>query len=280
MKNVGKKKTTKTWIERIAAHPVIIIAGLASLAVAVVALIVMIVFFFASQTERDLVYAVNPIKTTVVKMGQASGLEVRHNGGELGDVDITAAQVAVWNSGDDSIRKENILREVVIYTDPPVKILEVSIVKYSREFEITYFSVLESRELMDKGRVPISWNILERDDGASIQLIYLGSPEISIYVDGLIEGSGEIKKVGRELKIKTPIEQVRSEQRAAWFLIGFGVLVLVLVIFMAREALKDWREDRKLAIFEIVVLVVMVGSFSVGVWYTVGAGPLGPPFGF
>ena len=116
-----------SWTEKISKHPLVI---LASLAVTIIGLVVMIVLFFVSQTSRELVYAVNPVRTEVVTMGQATGLQIIHNGVDLGDVDITAAKIAIWNSGKESIRKENILKDIIIKTDPSVPILEVSIVKY------------------------------------------------------------------------------------------------------------------------------------------------------
>lgn len=272
-----KKEKGLTWIERMAKHPLILLAGLV---VAVIALVVMVVLFFWSQTERELVYAVNPVKTRVVTMGQSTELEIRYEGVELGDVDITAAQIAIWNAGEESIRRENILKEVVICTDPAVEILEVSIVKHSREFEVTELTVLDQPELIKTGRVSISWSILEKNDGASIQLIYLGSPDVDIMVEGLIESSGSIERVGREVKIKTPIEQVRSEESGRWFLLPAAIFLFVAAIYFSREVIRDWKKDRKMAIFELIVLISYVGIIAFSIWYAIGRGPFGPPFGY
>ncbi len=255
----------------------ILIAGLV---VAVVALIVMIVLFFVSQTERELVYAVNPVKTRIVTMGQATGLEISYKGLEIGDSDVTAAQVAIWNSGDESIRKENVLKEATIYTDPPSKILEAFIVNSNRELEITNFSLMASRELMENGKVAVSWNILEKDDGASIQLIYLGSPEVEIKVEGLIEGSGDIKRVGRELKIKTPAEQFKSAQTPWWVYLYFFLVVAAMSYFIVPDVYKSLKARQKSSIFGILMMVIMWGFFGFSVWNFMSQGPMVPPFGF
>lgn len=270
-------KKKRTWLNKIGGHPAIV---LATLILAVIAIIVTIVLFFVSQTERELVYAVNPVKTRVVTMGQATGLEVTHNRVELGDVDVTAAQVAIWNSGDESIRKENILKEVVIYTNPSVRILEASISNSSRELDILKFYIIESPELLEIGEVPVSWDILEKDDGASVQLIYLGPPEVEILVDGLIEGSGFVKRVGRDVKIKSPIEQVKSEEKGRWVLLPPTFFLLIAFIYMSREFVKDWRKNRKFAIFELIISILFLGMILVSLWYIIGKGPFGPPFGF
>lgn len=277
MRKSDKENKTVTLVDRIGKHPFIIFAGFV---ITVIALIVMIVLFFISQTERELVYAVNPVKTRVVTMGQATGLEVTHNRVELGDVDITVAQVGIWNSGDESIRKENILKEVVIYTKPSVRILEASVSNSSRELDILKFNIIESPELLEIGKVPVSWNILEKDDGASVQLIYLGPPEVEILVEGLIEGSGFVKKVGRDVKIKSPIEQVKSEEKGRWVLLPSTLFMLIAFIYMSRGFVKDWVQDRKSAIFELILSIIFLGMISASLWYIIGMGPFGPPFEF
>ena len=274
------KGKTQTWMERVAKHPLIM---LSSLGVAVVALLVMVLLFFISQDERELVYAINPIKTRVAIAGQATGLELLHQGVRLGSVDITAAQVAIWNSGDGSIKKENILKGVEISTNPPVRILEASIVKSSRDLEITHFGMLESRESMDQGKVSISWDILEKDDGASIQLIYLGLPEVDIKVEGLIEGVGEIKRVGPRVKIKTPAEQFESAKTPWWIIIALIIGVGATTLAVVKTFIIDIKRKKKhttfmiFGIFIILALWLLVG-FSL--WDIFGKGPMEPPFGF
>ena len=270
-------KEKRPWLNKIGGHPIIV---LATLILAIIAIIVTIVLFFISQTERELVYAVNPVKTRVVTMGQATGLEVTHNGVELGDVDITVAQVAIWNSGDESIKKENVLKEVVIYTEPSVRILEASISNSSRDLDILQFNIIESPELLEIGKVPVSWDILEKGDGASVQLIYQGSPEVEILVEGLIEGSGVVKRVGRDIKIKTPAEQFKSAQTPWWFyLYLFGMVAFVSYAFL-KDFTKIWKKRRKWAFGGIIFIVVMWCGVSLISWYYISSGPLIPPFGF
>ncbi|MBA7698569.1 hypothetical protein ES703_107247 [subsurface metagenome] len=239
----------------------------------------MIVLFFVSQTSRELVYAVNPVRTEVVTMGQATGLQIIHNGVDLGDVDITAAKIAIWNSGKESIRKENILKDIIIKTDPSVPILEVSIVKYYRDADVTGFSILESKELLGTGKVPLSWRILEKNDGACIQLIYLGSTDVNINVEGLIEGSGEVGSVDTNVEIESPDEQVRSDRRAKWIFIGvlftYAIISFVGVYIFFKDA-KNWKER----IFPILLAIQGTGLLGVVVWYIIVRVPSVPPFGF
>ncbi len=73
MGSSNKKKTRPSWLNKVAEHPLLV---LACFVLAVVGIVVMIVLFFMAQTERELVYAVNPVETEVVSTGKATGLEI------------------------------------------------------------------------------------------------------------------------------------------------------------------------------------------------------------
>lgn len=265
-----------SFIEKISKHPVLILTGWAG---TMIALLGMVVLFSISQTSRELVYAVSPIRTEVVSMGQATRLQIMHDGVDLGNVDITAAKIAIWNSGEESIRTENILKDIIIQTDPIVPIFEVSIVKYYRDADVTGFSILESKELLGTGKVPVSWHILERNDGACIQLIYLGSTDVNINVEGLIEGIGEVGSVDTNINIRSPDEQVRRNRTLKWIFIGvlftYAIISFIGVpIFF--KGTKNWK-DR---IFPILLAIQGTGLLGVAVWYVIAQVPSVPPFGF
>lgn len=233
------------------------------------------VFFgLSSQAERELVYAVNPVRTAVVTAGQASELAVFHEGEPLGSVDVTAAQVAIWNAGGQSIREENVLENVVICTDPPVQILEASIRQCSRE--VTGFTLVETPELLASGRVPVSWYILEKNDGASVQLIYVGTQDVNFRVEGVIEGSPEIRDVELGVSIKTPQAQI-SEQRSSRALFGIAALVFGLITVTAFAVCvirRKWREYWLITLGPLPTFVI----FTVA--YFLYSARLWPPFGF
>lgn len=237
-------------------------------------IILAVFFYLGSQTERELVYAVNPIRTTVVTAGQATELAVLHKGEPLGSVDVTAAQVAIWNAGKQSIREENILEDVVIFTDPPVSILEVAIRQCSRE--VTGFTLIETPESLASGRVSVSWHILEENDGASVQLIYVGTQEVCFRVEGVIEGLRGIKDVELGVEIKTPLEQMREQESRRW---GYGIIALIsglmvvaaFTVFMIRRQLREYWP----------VTISFLPLFGVSVWqYFSISARLWPPFGF
>lgn len=276
MGSSNKKKTGPSWLNKVAEHPLIV---LACLTVAVVGIIVMFVLFFLAQTERDLVYSVNPVRTEVVSSEKGTGLEIIHNGEELGGVDITVAQIAIWNAGDESIRKENVLRDVIIVTDPPVRILEASVVKYYRAEDITGVSVLISQELLNTGKVGVSWRILEKNDGVSIQVMYVGAPDVHFGVEGLIEGCGEVRSVDAGIEIKSPDEQVEKEKRSRWVYIGLALFYSVTMLIGSYMFFK-MADNRGEKIFSILLGIAGLGAVGISIWAIIFKVADVPPFGF
>ena len=95
-----------------------------------------IYFYIQSDKKRDLASYVNPAQAVVVKTGESSNLHVffgNHEPSHELTSDVTAAQIAIWNEGNESIRPDNVLKQVVIRTNPSVPILEASIRKKSRD---------------------------------------------------------------------------------------------------------------------------------------------------
>jgi len=248
--------------------------GLVGLLIGVVGVALAVFFYLSSQTERELVYAVNPVRTAVVTAGRATELAVLHRGQPLGDVDVTAAQVAIWNAGTQSIRQENVLQDIVIFTVPSVPILEVSIRERSRD--VTGFALVETPEWLAQGIVPVSWRILEGNDGASVQLIYQGRQEVQVCVRGVIEGTAGVKEARLGVTIKTPEEQLRgqSRMRQVWGILAllFGIItILSIVVVLIRP--RQWRD--------LLNIIFALGLFGAATWqyFSISTG-LWPPFGF
>jgi hypothetical protein len=84
---------------------------------------------------------------------------------------------------------------------------------------------------LQKGRVTTDWDILERNDGGIIQLIYAGKPDVHIQVEGVIEGQPSVDLVEFSGTIKSPYEQYESE-RSEYRLLGFLLLLLGLLLIL------------------------------------------------
>lgn len=201
-------------------HPVFItLAAVASL----ISVPLSVYFYFAAKERPELTYYTHPVKATVVRSGQASRITAIFDNKPV-QTDITAAQVAIWNQGRKSIRKDQVLKPVVIRTGDGSPILEATIRKESRD--VTQLSL--GTEEIQKGRLTVLWNILEQNDGGVIQLIYAGNTDVPIIVDGVIEGQTQINRLEFGGKIMTPYEQYEADKTDYK---GIGILTLVLAGF-------------------------------------------------
>jgi len=218
--------TTGSTLRRFFSNPLVGAAG----SVASIAGLLLATYFYKEGKEApQLTFYVHPVRAVVLQAGQASRLSARFDN-ELVRSDITAVQVAVWNRGKLAIRQDRVLKPVVILTMNHAPILEAQIRKSTRE--VTELS-LNTTDL-EKGRVTVSWRILEQNDGGVIQLIYAGGPSVAIRVDGAIEGQKEIAQLVFPRTIRSAEEQflatVRGPRTLGSVMLAVGILFVLIGI--------------------------------------------------
>ena len=123
-----------------------------------------------------------PAKTVIVREGQLSRLSVTLDGKPI-TTDLTAAQVTIWNDGNQSIRREHVLEPMALRTPAGVRIVDVAIRKVSRslvhpELDKTKF---------ENGEVDVSWNILEGYDWIDLQITYAGPTSAGVTGSAVVE---------------------------------------------------------------------------------------------
>ena len=252
---------------RFFANPIVGILG----ALASIIGVPLAIYFYVQATHfREVVYYVNPAQAIVVKSGEVSRLRVLVGDRELKS-DVTTAQIAIWNRGNESLKQENMLTPLTIRTIPAVPILEVKIRTRSRD---AIGMAIDETHLED-GTVGISWKILEQGDGGVIQLVYAGSPDkTKIALAGVIEGQREIHQLQYSGTILSIAEQVRVQHRFvyfAWLLVAISVLSLAFTIFL-------WREEPRR--FNWVALLASVFLLAVSIYVFITSRVPDPPFGF
>jgi hypothetical protein len=181
------------------------------------------------------------VKATIVRSGEASSLSANFQGKAI-TTDVTAAQVALWNEGRQSIKRDNVLRPVTIFTQDGSAILEATLRKSTRDVTQLTLNVDDAA----KGRVQILWNILEHNDGGVIQLVYAGKTDVRIQADGIIEGQPQIRELQFGGRIKSPYEQYESERwdyRYLGYLLFLLTGLMILAIAGLRKAKKNERES-------------------------------------
>ena len=222
------------------------IVGIIGWLATIIGLVLTIYFYVEGKENRDLTYYVNPVKAVLVRSGQASRLSASFDDKTV-ETDITAAQIALWNQGKLAIKKDNILKSVVIYTDKQIPILEATIRKSSRDVN----GISLGTENIRQGSITISWNILERNDGCVIQLIYAGDTNTQLLIDGVIEGQDKIRQLTFAGKIRSPDEQFSSRRRAnqylGFFVLSMGVFLVLLCVPLFLIRRRRRIRDKSLA---------------------------------
>lgn len=226
--------------------------------------ILSIYFYIQSEKKRDLAYYVNPAQAVVVKTGESSNLHVffgNHEPSHELTSDVTAAQIAVWNEGNESIRPDNVLRQVSIRTNPSVPILEASIRKKSRDV----VNVTLDQSHLNDGVVGVQWNILEQDDEVIIQIVYAGPPTNQIQASGVIEGQGDIRQlrdVGQNQNKNVSVKPYSPKQLGTFFF-AVALIMAIIGVFLGigKERSPSTPPPHIFAVMAIVFAVL--GMFSI-----------------
>jgi len=157
-----------------------------SFLLAVVGIIIAVYFYNLSKEERELKYYLDPVRTIIYRNTQVSDIEIYVNKVKR-NIDMTAVQIALWNSGEKSIKSENILENIIIKSEPEVEIVDVLLKKVSRP-NIVKMSYL--KDDFNDGKIKLNWLIMEKNDGVLLQIIYFGDENVNFLVIGTIEGQG------------------------------------------------------------------------------------------
>lgn len=183
-----------------------------------------IYFYFAQSRERILSFDRSHEPLVVVKAGEATEISVSYRDTPITS-DVTATQVSVWNAGKESIKREHILKPVVIKTLNNCRILEAKIQKSVRSVSEVDLDTSQ----MAKGEIGLSWKILERNDGALIQLIYEGTPAIELRATSVIEGQGDVNVALKPAPIRKKPEDSRRDMAKVEMVAGIFFAVLTCV---------------------------------------------------
>jgi len=196
-----------------------------------------IFFYFLSIQTPNLTYFVNPIRTSIVKQTNTSGLSILYNNTPL-NTDVSSLQIALWNAGRRPIERNDILSPIQISLGSNTKILEATTVHTSRD--VTAFSIKNDSKL--PGTIDVDWRILENGDGGVIQVIYAGKSSINPKISGTIIGQKSISTVNYSYSIPSPEEQLH---RSSKFDLITGTIFILLSILYTAFKLLTWIQSSR-----------------------------------
>jgi hypothetical protein len=264
------------------------IFGTLSFIIALFSLALMVHFYSVGKLKKDLKFYSHPIKIEIAKSGYSAPLEIFYNNEKVNE-DITAFQIAIWNDGKLPIEESDILEGIILSTDPKTPILDASIKKVTRD--VINLS-LDKQHYRD-GYIPISWRILEKNDGGIIQVIIAGKPTVQPSIRGIIKGQGSIEMLGLSIKVKGPDEQYISDinliiylRKWIWtfpFLISFIVLIVSFMAFVVRyrDIKKSIQALRYAKTYTMTMfLMMLVVAIIIYLYLSLFVQTKVPPFSF
>ncbi len=258
----SKPPESTNSVKRFFSKPIVAIVGSIS---GVIGIILSVSFYLASRTSPDLIYCVDSARAAVVRANQSSRLHIELDG-EVVKKDVTAAQIIIWNDGEESIRGKNLLSPFVVKTGPLNPIIEADIQKVTRGV----VGLRLDKSKIGEGQLGVDWTILEQGDGAMLQLIYFGDDQTSITASGTVEQQGDV----RELEDRKEVIEIGALGQVA-FLFFFFFVIMVSMIASWEELQKTRSFSSKVFILVQIVLVAMVAIYIYYWW----AEP-SPPFRF
>jgi len=141
------------------------------LATAIAGVLAAYYFYRVSVQERVPTFLIDPITATIIDSSgpNLSDLTVLYKGKPVGQRNVAAVRIYFWNAGRMPIRREDVLKPVQCVLRDDAEILDARVLRSSRD--VTGFKIIPSANPTDN-RVLFDFDILEKDDGAAIQVIY------------------------------------------------------------------------------------------------------------
>lgn len=181
-----------------------------------------------------------------------------------------------------TIKGEEILSPIVISTEAGQQILEARVRKTSRPL----INLTIDTARIDQGKVLVAWRILEKGDGAVIQLIYAGDQEVALRVSGSVVGQSNPIELAYSGKLRSPEEQYSRSARIDRILgivvLGASLILFVpwLVLLVLRRRLRSAEASFLPMLTVRMALVAGCVSVGTGLWMLFRSRQPGPPFGF
>jgi hypothetical protein len=163
-------------------------------------------FYYDGLKEREPTFIVDPIVSTIVdkELVKDKPLKILNSKGIEITQDVNVLTFYFFNQGNESIRQENILSDLTLSLPINCEILDYKILKVSRD--VSKIRLLKNDSI--KNSISINFKILEKSDGFTGQIIYLGGKENRLALRGEIEGVKQVftnVKTFNSFKLSSPL---------------------------------------------------------------------------
>jgi len=213
----------------------------------------------AVKVREPLYYVGNRATIVDGSVSTPSPIKVLYNGKPVGESEsVIATTVYFWNTGKQPIKPDDLLEPISIQLGGSSEILETRLLRVTRD--VTEFASSNKQENSESAKhvVPISFRILEQNDGGAIQIIYAGKADAPITVAGTIVEAGSPKQFETYKAIAEHPPNARKIFSVVAVSMGLSLLVGALLAVLMSTQRPGWSSLKYAALFVVVNFVGML----------------------
>lgn len=209
-----------------------------------------IYFYQISKKEREPYFIIKPTRIGIIDHDRLSETQlrvVRKDGSEI-EGNVSVVQFYLWNAGKEPIKKSNILEPLTIaLQEPNIEIIDYRILEISRKVvnpSLIRDPINSTRKLI------FSFDIMEKGDGISCQIIFKGNKNAELNISGTIEGA---KRINTKIPLSVKFPKI--------FLIILAALSYYLLVMNKKtsQIIPDKINTIKINVFKITIIIVYIG---------------------
>lgn len=187
------------------------------------------IYLFSAGLERpDITFLVSGSRGILYQKNPQSSLKLSFDDKPI-DSDVYIAQIAIWNRGKRPVRREDFLiTPRIIVASDGARIIEASVRAVTRQ-ETQFSRTFDPAA--DTG-VSIDWKVLEMNDGGVCQVIYTGTPDTTISVDGVIIGQRQFSSMKTSPVPHKPQSSFISTSTIFKLRLYFWVAVIIMALVL------------------------------------------------
>lgn len=191
--------------------------------------------FRAERSFPQPAFLVDPTQAAIVSSQQdvQTDLSVLFRGKMIPEQNVTATRIYFWNAGKQPIRDSDVLVPLAVKFPAGSRVLSVQILDITRK--LNQISV----DQKDSQTIDISFRILERGDGATLQVIHAGPPNVQPSFEGSVVGaSSPTVEKARDASPK------HAERLSKLLLFTISALLLLIAILANRVVIEQTSAGR------------------------------------
>jgi hypothetical protein len=239
--------------------------------IGVVGILLALITWWHGTKSRELAVSASTAVTEIVRAGVSSDISVSFKGSLISG-SLRAYQIAIWNAGREPIRKEDMLKPIKLSWQSGVKVLDVKLVKLTREE--TGLQITRTADNLE-----IDLKILEQNDGGLLQFLVVGDEKFAISIEGTIVGQGRLGE--GSFKSSAPLGSNPGLSRTLnWAMVVALFLMSAVCIRAVWHLYRHEKKGRARSIFLLIFGAFSAITICLMGYYTYRYGLSNSPFGF